>query len=67
MSIAEFLLLVAAGIAGGLFGTIAGLASLATYPALLAVGLAPVSANVTNTVALVFTGIGSVLSCPARS
>lgn len=62
MSIAEFLLLVAAGIAGGLFGTIAGLASLATYPALLAVGLAPVSANVTNTVALVFTGIGSVLS-----
>ena len=62
MSVAEFLLLVGAGIAGGLFGTIAGLASLATYPALLAVGLAPVSANVTNTVALVFTGIGSVLS-----
>ena len=62
MSVAEFALLVAAGIAGGLFGTIAGLASLATYPALLAVGLAPVTANVTNTVALVFTGIGSVLS-----
>ena len=62
MSVAEFVLLVAAGIAGGLFGTIAGLASLATYPALLAVGLAPISANVTNTVALVFTGIGSVLS-----
>jgi uncharacterized membrane protein YfcA len=55
-------LLLVAGIAGGLFGTIAGLASLATYPALLAVGLPPVSANVTNTVALVFTGIGSVLS-----
>jgi uncharacterized membrane protein YfcA len=62
VSVAEFVLLVAAGIAGGLFGTIAGLASLATYPALLAVGLAPISANVTNTVALVFTGIGSVLS-----
>ncbi|WP_420124098.1 sulfite exporter TauE/SafE family protein [Nakamurella sp.] len=62
MSVAEFALLVAAGIAGGLFGTIAGLASLATYPALLAVGLSPVSANVTNTVALVFTGVGSVLS-----
>lgn len=62
MSVAEFALLVVAGIAGGLFGTIAGLASLATYPALLAVGLPPVSANVTNTVALVFTGIGSVLS-----
>ncbi len=62
MSAVEFALLVAAGIAGGLFGTIAGLASLATYPALLAVGLSPVSANVTNTVALVFTGVGSVLS-----
>ncbi len=62
MSVAEFVLLIVAGIAGGLFGTIAGLASLATYPALLAVGLPPVSANVTNTVALVFTGIGSVLS-----
>jgi uncharacterized membrane protein YfcA len=62
VSVAEFALLVVAGIAGGLCGTIAGLASLATYPALLAVGLPPVSANVTNTVALVFTGIGSVLS-----
>lgn len=62
MSVTEFALLLVAGIAGGLFGTIAGLASLATYPALLAVGLSPVSANVTNTVALVFTGIGSVLS-----
>ncbi len=62
MSVLEFVLLIVAGIAGGLFGTIAGLASLATYPALLAVGLSPVSANVTNTVALVFTGIGSVLS-----
>jgi uncharacterized membrane protein YfcA len=61
VSPAEFALLVAAGIVGGLTGSIAGLASLATYPALLAVGLAPVSANVTNTVALVVTGVGSVL------
>ena len=34
---------------------------MATYPALLLVGLPPVTANVTNTVALVFNGIGSVL------
>jgi len=61
VSPAEFAFLVAAGIAGGLTGSIAGLASLATYPALLAVGLSPVSANVTNTVALVFTGVGSFL------
>jgi uncharacterized membrane protein YfcA len=54
-------LLVAAGVLGGLTGSIAGLASVATYPALLVFGLPPVTANVTNTVALVFNGIGSVL------
>ncbi len=54
-------LLAAAGVLGGLTGSIAGLASVATYPALLLVGLPPVTANVTNTVALVFNGIGSVL------
>ncbi|GFG49999.1 transporter [Mycolicibacterium agri] len=52
--------LAVAGVAGGLTGSIAGLASVATYPALLVVGLPPVTANVTNTVALVFSGIGSV-------
>ena len=56
----NWVLLFAAGIAGGLTGSIAGLASVATYPALLVVGLSPVAANVTNTVALVFNGIGSV-------
>ena len=54
-------LLFAAGVLGGLTGSIAGLASVATYPALLLAGLPPVTANVTNTVALVFNGIGSVL------
>jgi uncharacterized membrane protein YfcA len=53
-------LVLLAGIGSGLAGSIAGLASLLSYPALLAVGLTPVSANVTNTVALVFTSIGSV-------
>jgi uncharacterized membrane protein YfcA len=57
----EFVFLVVAGIAGGLAGSIAGLASLTTYPALLALGLPPVTANVTNTVALIFSSIGSVL------
>lgn len=52
-------LLVLAGIGGGLSGSIAGLASLVSYPALLATGLAPVSANVTNTIALVFQGVGN--------
>ena len=57
----EFGFLVVAGVVAGLTGTIAGLASLASYPALLAIGLPPVTANVTNTVSLIFTSIGSVL------
>ncbi|MGE0218113.1 sulfite exporter TauE/SafE family protein [Mycolicibacterium sp.] len=57
----DAVLLLGAGILGGLTGSIAGLASVATYPALLVVGLPPVSANVTNTVALVFNGVGSIL------
>lgn len=60
MSWVDVAILAVAGIAGGLAGSIAGLASVATYPALLLVGLPPVTANVTNTVALVFNGIGSV-------
>jgi uncharacterized membrane protein YfcA len=61
VSALELLLLVCAGIGAGLSGSIAGLASLVSYPALLAVGLGPVTANVTNTVALVFSSIGSTL------
>jgi uncharacterized protein len=56
----DWLFLAGAGVLGGLTGSIAGLASVATYPALLLVGLPPVTANVTNTVALVFNGVGSV-------
>ena len=55
----DLLLLVVAGFATGVVGFVTGLASLVSYPALLAAGLAPVSANVTNTVALVAVGIGS--------
>jgi uncharacterized membrane protein YfcA len=61
VSLAELLLLVGAGVGGGLVGSTAGLASLLTYPALLAVGLGAVEANVTNTVALVFASVGAVL------
>ena len=61
MSPLEFALLVMAGVGGGLAGSIAGLASLVSYPALLATGLNPVHANVTNTVALVFSSLGSTL------
>jgi uncharacterized membrane protein YfcA len=57
---ATFLLLVAAGIGAGLSGSMAGLASLFSYPALLAAGLPAVAANVTNTVALTFSSVGAV-------
>ena len=50
---AEIALLVMAGIGAGVAGSVAGLASLVSYPALLAVGLPALTANVTNTVALV--------------
>jgi hypothetical protein len=61
VTLLEWLGLVAAGLAGGLCGSIAGLASLVTYPSLLAIGLPPVSANVTNTVSLVCSSAGSIL------
>ncbi|GDY31649.1 UPF0721 transmembrane protein [Gandjariella thermophila] len=61
MSIPEVVLLSVAGVGAGLIGSVAGLASLISYPALLGIGLPPVTANVTNTVALVFSGVGSAL------
>ena len=56
VSPAEFALLVAAGIAGGLTGSIAGTGVAGDLPGAARGRAAPVSANVTNTVALVFTG-----------
>lgn len=46
-------LLGGAGIVAGVVGTAGGITSLISYPALLAVGLPPLSANVANIVALV--------------
>ncbi|WP_369133405.1 sulfite exporter TauE/SafE family protein [Modestobacter sp. I12A-02662] len=60
MTVEHVLLLLGAGLAAGLIGSMVGLASLFSYPALLATGLPPVSANVTNTVALVLNGVGAV-------
>jgi uncharacterized membrane protein YfcA len=57
-----FLLLVGAGVAAGFCSSIAGLASLFSYPALLAAGLPATAANVTNTVALTFSSVGAAAS-----
>jgi uncharacterized membrane protein YfcA len=59
VSVAEVFLLTGAGVLAGVASTVASLASVVSYPVLLAIGLPPVSANVTNTVALVFTAAGA--------
>jgi uncharacterized protein len=58
-------LLVLAGLGSGIVGYGAGLASLVSFPALLAIGLPPLTANVTNSVALTGVTLGGVTS--ARS
>jgi uncharacterized protein len=59
VTVTEALALLVAGAAAGFISTVVGLASLVSYPALLAIGLPPLSANMTNTVALLFTGVGA--------
>ncbi|HEY5832554.1 sulfite exporter TauE/SafE family protein [Streptomyces sp.] len=53
MSLAEALAVLAAGIGAGTINTIVGSGTLITFPVLLAVGLPPVTANVSNTLGLV--------------
>ena len=57
----QLVFLFAAGVAAGVVSVLVSLASIISYPALLAVGLPPVTANVTNTVALVLTGVGAAI------
>jgi hypothetical protein len=57
---ADVVVLLGVGILAGVVSTVVSLASVVSYPALLlAVGLPPVATNVTNTVALVFSGVGA--------
>ncbi len=55
----QALTLLGVGVVGGVISILVSLASLVTYPALLALGLSPVAANVTNTVSLVFNAAGA--------
>ncbi|HEY0237630.1 MAG TPA: sulfite exporter TauE/SafE family protein [Friedmanniella sp.] len=50
-----------AGVVAGIIGTAGGITSLVAYPALLAVGLPPLAANVTSSVALLGSGASSAL------
>jgi uncharacterized membrane protein YfcA len=60
MRLSEIAVLLVAGTFGGIFSTVVAIASLVSYPVLLALGLPPLTANMTNTVSLVLTGAGSV-------
>jgi uncharacterized protein len=53
VSLPEALAVLAAGVAAGTINTVVGSGTLITFPVLLAVGYAPVTANVSNTIGLV--------------
>jgi uncharacterized membrane protein YfcA len=57
----QAVLLLGAGAVGGMMGSAGGTASLITYPALLAAGIPPLAANVTNSVAFLANWPGSAL------
>jgi uncharacterized membrane protein YfcA len=61
MTAAATVLLLGAGAAAGIVGSAGGTASLISYPALLAAGIPPLAANVTNAVAFVAAWPGSAL------
>jgi hypothetical protein len=60
-SFADTVLLLGAGALAGAVGSAGGITSLISYPALLAVGIAPLPANVTQAVAFVASWPGSAL------
>lgn len=59
VAVVEVLALLGTGLLAGIISTVVSLASVVSYPALLAIGLPPLSANMTNTVSLLFTGVGA--------
>lgn len=58
MTPVEILAVAAAGLAAGAMNAAVGSGSLITFPALLAVGLPPVTANISNTIGLVLASVG---------
>lgn len=61
MSPVEALLVVLAGVAAGTINTVVGSGTLITFPTLLAFGVPPVTANVSNTVGLVPGSVSGVV------
>jgi uncharacterized protein len=57
MTTQSILVLLVAGFLGGIANSMAGGASLITFPAMMAAGLAPIPANASNTVALILGNV----------
>jgi uncharacterized membrane protein YfcA len=66
MDLGDVALLLAAGLVAGVVNAVAGGGSLVTFPALIAVGLPPVTANVTNSVAVSPGYLASVVGSRAE-
>lgn len=62
MSAAELVLLLVAALAAGAINALAGGGSIFTFPVLIAAGIPPVAANITNTVALCPGYVGGILA-----
>ena len=62
MSLGEASFLLITGIVAGVVGSGGGITSLVSYPALLAVGIPPLPANVVNLVAAAAIGPGSAVT-----
>ncbi len=60
MSVADFLIILLAGIGAGTVNTVVGAGSLITFPTLVALGYPPLLANVSNSVGLVPGGVSGV-------
>lgn len=61
MDVIQVCALLAAGLGAGMVNALAGGGSLISYPSLLAVGVPPISANVTNSVSVAPGYVGSVI------
>jgi uncharacterized membrane protein YfcA len=62
LTIVQLLIIAGAGLAGGAINALAGGGTLITFPALTAVGVPPVAASITNTIALSPGYLGATLA-----
>lgn len=67
MTLGDALIVLVAGFGAGALTSSVGVASLVSFPVLVALGLPPVLANMTNAVGLVPAGVGGGLGTARRS